>query len=532
MKIKKNWFTYLYLVVYEVMIVFAMFSAVTFVGKVKILQYIWYAGLLLSAVLVPVLFCLLSWLAAKFRFDKCLAKGKTHSIITEAVIVLAVIAAGTALRIIAINNIHIVPDSDYGTYFKVASTLVNGTFNESCADLLGYISCFPHIMGFPFFLSLLYRITGPSILVGLYFNVAASMISVFLVYRIARLICGRVGGIAALLLAAFWPSMIVYNTILATEPLFICFILIALYIVTYMFYYPAFEGKISVNIILCIFAGLALAAAAAVRPVALVMLAAIAFTLFASGKKFGKGGIKKFGFFRVAVSKGWCRVIVMAVTYFICTSITSAAVANTLQKPVASGKVSFGYNLMVGVNEKGYGMWNEDDDTFLNKTYENTKSATEVHKACLDKAIDRIEQNPQRILNLALSKFSSLWGNDDYGTSWNVYFLKQQNNLPYPLETKLNSIQDNNDILYFAMLAMCAVAGYFLFRKKEGSPLEIPALFFIGTALMHMLLETQGRYHYDILPMFMLLTAFVISEIFKRYKSARDEKQKICEKNK
>lgn len=531
MKIKKNWFTYLFIAVYEIMVIFAMFSTLNFVGKVKILQYIWYAGLLVSAVIVPAVFCLLSFLAAKLKLDKCFQKGKTHSIITEAVIVLAVIAAGTAIRIIAINNIHIVPDSDYGTYFKVASTLVNGTFNESCTDLLGYISCFPHIMGFPFFLSLLFKITGPSLLAGLYFNLVASMISVFLVYRIARLVSGRVGGFIALMLAAFWPSMIVYNTILATEPLFICFILTALYIVTYMFYYPAFEGKVSVNIILCVFAGIALAAAAAVRPVALVMLAAMAFILLASGKKFGRGGIKKFGFIKVAVSKGWCRVVLIAAVYFIGTSITSAAVTNTLKKPIASGKVSFGYNLMVGVNENGHGMWNVEDDTFLNYNYELTNSAAEAHRICLVKAIDRIEKNPERTLNLAISKFSSLWGNDDYGTSWNIYFLKQQNNLPYSLETKLNAVQEKNDLLYFAVLSMCAVAGYFLFKKKQGSSLGIPVLFFIGTALMHMLLETQGRYHYDILPMFMLLTAFAVSEIFKHYKSERDEKQKVC-KNK
>jgi len=42
-------------------------------------------------------------------------------------------------------------------------------------------------------------------------------------------------------------------------------------------------------------------------------------------------------------------------------------------------------------------------------------------------------------------------------------------------------------------------------------------LFFIGTAMLHMILESQNRYHYNILPVFAILAASGIIEIFRHY---------------
>lgn len=42
-------------------------------------------------------------------------------------------------------------------------------------------------------------------------------------------------------------------------------------------------------------------------------------------------------------------------------------------------------------------------------------------------------------------------------------------------------------------------------------------LLFIGTALVHMVLETQNRYHYNILPIFAILASIGIMDIFEHY---------------
>lgn len=527
MTVKKNWFTYLILAAFEIMILFSLFSGANFIVKGRSMQFSWQFCAIASMVLLPLIFCFISWLSSVINIESLFKKGSTKSIVTEIVIAVLIIAGGFVARIYAINNFYITPSSDYNTYYQVAELLSKGTLVTEGQGLCDYISLFPHVIGFPFFLSLVFRITGPSLEAGLYFNLIVSMISVFLIYRIARLICGRVGGLFALLLAAFWPSTIIYGTLLASEPLFNCLLLVCLYIVTYMFYYPAFEGKISVSIVLSILLGVVIAIAATVRPVSLILLIAIAVTMLFCNKKFGRAAREKLGIFRCAVCKGWFRIILMTVTYFICSQITSGAVVNAIQKNVPSGSVSFGYNLLVGLNEESHGTWNQEDADLLTKTLEDTGSPEAAHKVCLDKAIAKIKARPVETVNLLFDKFSSLWSNDDYGTTWNLLFLGQQNRLSPIVESKLKATQTANDIAYLAMLSLCAVAGLILIRRKEGSPLLIPALFFIGTALMQMGVESQNRYHYDVLPMFMIIAAFAVSAIYKHYKPVKAEKVPI-----
>jgi hypothetical protein len=67
--------------------------------------------------------------------------------------------------------------------------------------------------------------------------------------------------------------------------------------------------------------------------------------------------------------------------------------------------------------------------------------------------------------------------------------------------------------------------GLILWRKKTGSSAQVLMLFFIGTVMVHMILECQNRYHYNILPVFMLLTAMGVTEIYKSYHHKPDVKE-------
>ena len=56
---------------------------------------------------------------------------------------------------------------------------------------------------------------------------------------------------------------------------------------------------------------------------------------------------------------------------------------------------------------------------------ESTGSAQEAQLACRDLAMERLKTDPRALINLFVHKFEVLWGNDDYGASWNILFMEK-----------------------------------------------------------------------------------------------------------
>lgn len=190
MQIKKNWFHVLTLVIFEVFAVYAVFSSIIHIADSKIYRFLWYGGLITILTLAMVFVHILSWLSARLNFLRIWSNLKHHRQ-NERIVVALVILISASIRLWVIANLPIAPSSDYQTYYQVADLLSKGLLSSS--GYSGYIAQFPHVIGYPFILSLIFRITGPSVMAGLYLNLVASLISVYLTYRIARTLTGRLG---------------------------------------------------------------------------------------------------------------------------------------------------------------------------------------------------------------------------------------------------------------------------------------------------------------------------------------------------
>jgi hypothetical protein len=118
-----------------------------------------------------------------------------------------------------------------------------------------------------------------------------------------------------------------------------------------------------------------------------------------------------------------------------------------------------------------------------------------------------------------MKKFSYLWENDDYASSWNTLFLSQQGTLTPELQSWINRITLWNNDIYLLCLFLSAVYGFILLRRKDSGNAQILILLFIGTVILHMILESQNRYHYYILPVFMILSSLGIIEIYRDIRS-------------
>ncbi len=418
--------------------------------------------------------------------------------------------AGLVLRILVIEGIHVAPASDYETYYRIAGELLNDTMLTAEGRLdRRYVAMYPHTIGFPMLILLpAFRIFGQSVRVAQYANLVCSMVSLLLCTHIGKRLAGRLGAVLAMLMMALWPSHILYANMVATEQSFTMLVLAAADLMLGTLdrdehsLYARSPGKV---VGLLILTGVTLALAGAIRPMAILLLASfVVVQLMQNGDPEGKVAVDGA---RYALCRGWLCVIIVVIPYLFTQAIISRAITDTIVEEPASGLTASGYNLMVGVNVKSEGRWNQEDSDFFGGKYDELGNANDAHAACMQVAIQRISSEPENVLNLLVFKFRDLWQTDDFGIDWNLQWTDHQGTLTPELKSTLEAIRPTGRLLYMAVLLYALVAAVVAWRgERAPKPMVmVSMIFFLGTALSHMLLETQVRYHYNMLPFLMLL---------------------------
>ncbi len=427
-----------------------------------------------------------------------------------------VFAGGLLLRLWVIHSIPVEPESDFETYYRIANHLLNDTLlsPEGAADRR-YIALYPHTIGYPMLVLLpVFRFFGASVNAALYANLVCSMLSVVLAGHIGYRLHGRLGMVCVTVLMSLWPSHIFYSNMVATEPAFTLLLLAATELVLSVLE----RGKNSLFVrapgrmlaMLCLL-GVVLAVAGAIRPMALILLAAFAAVQLGMGRE-GRD-LQTGAGLQNAVSRSVLCLALVFVFYFGTGMIITRTIKDTIMEEPASGLTASGYNLMVGVNAQSLGLWNQEDADFFAAAYEASGSASEAHKACMDKALERIAAAPENTLDLLIYKFRDLWQTDDFGIDWNLLWTGQQGTLTEELSAMFETWRPVGRIAYMMVLLLCLVAVLDVWRRTRGPHpmMMVCILFFLGTALAHMLLETQVRYHYNTIPFLILLGSFALA---------------------
>lgn len=354
------------------------------------------------------------------------------------------VGVGVYLRLWVIWNIPVEPDSDFETYYRMANHLLNDTLMsaEGAVDRR-YIALYPHTIGFPMLILWpTFAIFGASVRNALYANLVCSVISILLAGHIARRIAGRTGALVAVALMSLWPSHILFSNMVATEPSFTMLILLAADMMTSVLdrrkgslYDVAPSRMLGVMALL----GIVLAIAGAIRPMAVILLAAYCVAqLCVTGDPMNEIRVEGA---RYATSQPIVCIVLVLVCYLVTGSVISRAISDVIGEQPASGLYASGYNLMVGLNTQSNGLWNETDSEFFAQAYDATKSATGAHQACMEVAAQRIQSEPENVLNLMVYKFRDLWRTDDFGIDWNLLWTEQQGTLTPELRSLLESIR-------------------------------------------------------------------------------------------
>ncbi|MCH5287466.1 MAG: glycosyltransferase family 39 protein [Christensenellaceae bacterium] len=509
---RRSIFGYFAISVYIISLVYMLAGGVMTLGEGREYPYL-QSGLLLMLLLGGWLF--LSGgagLLARLDKERRLRRFRWLPYI-EAAAAVSALGLGAMLRVLVVRALPMQPASDYQTYYEVAELLMKGTLKTDGPGYCDYIAMFPHVYGYPYVLSVVFRLSGgPSVAAAQSFNILLSVATAFIAYRTVRLAGGRLSGMVALLLTCFWPSQIIYVNMVASEYLFSFLLMLSLYLYVRTLRIDAAEEKRPVlGVCLHILLGVCLAVTAAIRPMALLLLITILICTGFEKQRLPVRLSRDQPISLILLSKGWMRCFLVLAIYLSVNALFTMGITNAVDRDLASGTTSFGYNLLVGLNTSSDGGWNQEDADYLYAALERTGSASEAHLACRDLGLQRL-RDVKGIGNLFFHKFQVLWSNDDYGTTWNLLFMDQQGTLTPERERLLLTVRSWGNLFYLLVIGLAAVEGIYLWQRGAG--IAYPFLLMVlGTAALHLLLENQNRYHFHALYMLAALAALGVRHI-------------------
>ena len=408
-----------------------------------------------------------------------------------------IIFCALVLRVGWVIYAQTVPSSDFHQYDLLAQRL---------ADDQGYVDDFGeptalYAIGWPFFLSVIYRIFGYSLIVPQLINAMLSVGSVILTYKLATFVLGSRRALIATALMAINPAMILYSSTHGTESLFTFQILLIAWLILRFLHHDQSNKHL---IMIGILTGLAVL----VRPVAIcVPIGAFgAFYIF-NRDDFRHNLIKiliVLGALALIISPWILRNILVVGSPTLQTS--SGAVLWISHNPQATGA------FMDPPQAPGLtGRFNSIPGAGSNMT------EAEMNSAFTAAAIDSIIDNPSRLFTLVPNKMFELWAGHRHAVIHST--RKADRSIPDFVMIILPVITQ----CYLVSLLFVVTMSYVLKRSRAlwiGGLGRIGGLgiIFTGIFLMwnlyHAINFGSGRYHVPLEPFLAVIAASGLSTLW------------------
>ena len=381
----------------------------------------------------------------------------------------AILALGALFRLAWALNIPTVPQSDFASNHAIAHSLSRGEV----------LSEYGRNQGYPAVLSHAYRFC-PDPIAGGVLNVFLSVLTIYLVYRIARQLADPLAGLISALFMALSIPEIMMTSVLCTEVGTLCLMMISFY------YFLQALGKPEARSAV-LFSGLAFGVAVLFRPVTLVYLPVF---LIGIGVVYHRSKTKPWTASAILVTA------LLAVHLLLVGSFALLAGRLTL---VPLENSSAAITILSGTNLQSRGWWQQEDDDLYWSWPESERTQRSISEG-----MRRITTHPVGFLRLVPEKMATLLADNAYGSDWALFSL-------YGSWTPG---QINITKAYMAVLAqitylLTLAAGFVYFLRVPRLDQLVPSLLIAMicvTFLPHVLLEVQPRYHHILLG-FLAITA-------------------------
>ncbi|WP_235283212.1 glycosyltransferase family 39 protein [Methanosarcina sp. 2.H.A.1B.4] len=338
--------------------------------------------------------------------------------------------------------------------------------------------------GYSFVLGIIYKIFGVSLFAAKLLNVFLSALTGILLYLIAGSLFDECTARITTVLYSIWPAQIMYNSVLASEHLFIFFIFLGI---------AMFIGAIKVkpdDAFTHIFlAGVIFGLAYTVRFLSIIIVATGFMTLL---------------FFQEHPLKNRIRSSLLLISGFAIVWILFTGLGAAVDIP-SDPRTGIQNSLLMGTNYEYTGSWNLVDS----QIWENN-SPEEAKKIAFQTGLSRIAENPGGFLKLIFEKFSVIWGNESFGAYWSTVNLDSTKSTDSILQN-LSLILAVPQFYYFGILFFSLLGCYKLKNTNLNIGIRFLFIIFLIFVILHSFLEVQSRYHYPWELIFIILGGYGIA---------------------
>ncbi|WP_249226546.1 ArnT family glycosyltransferase [Alicyclobacillus mengziensis] len=332
-------------------------------------------------------------------------------------------------------------------------------------------------IGYPFFLSLLFHLTGPSVTAGLCVNILLSTGIVLLVYGLTvRIFDNDTFGFAAAAGYTLLPSQIEWNSVLGSEELFTFLLALSLWI------YIQDPVKLwsKMYIWRIIVSGLVMGLAADVRPIVLLLpFALILFERFALGRSV-RDALGAAAIFGVALCAGVAPVTirnVVALHHFVVVSTNG------------------GVNLWQGTHSNGWYFWSWNPK--VNPLLPYLKNDVLENQVAMHAALMFYKAHPLLTLWNGFEKWFFL-----YSTDWNVVSVTFAEQTPHVSQSVIHFNMWFNNIVYYVWM-MISVTGLVQTFRRVRKPFAFLLVTYIAyNTAIFFFFPAWDRFRYPMMPLY------------------------------
>lgn len=379
--------------------------------------------------------------------------------------------------------IRIEPFSDYQTYWDCAVSLASWQEIFSTE----YVAMYPHILGYSSFLAPFIRLFGESVLMGALLGLLLSCLSALLIFAVCLAVAGLAPAVLAGLLWGFYPGRIMLGSLIFSEPLYTCLVLLFLWLMLLLQKRQGRAGLLSA-VAWGLGLGLLLAVINAVRPIsAILIIALLLWLLLLRGRELKEGKLWRF----------W---LVCLTALLLCFQLSGKLWDRHLEQVLGEEPAGLPvYNLYVGFNMDTLGQWSSEDmDLLFEYRRQAGGSAPMAQKSMLPHVLERLQSDELDLPRLFAAKLFTFLGNDELG-GYTYRFTRSEGFV------KTCMVICN---CYYYLILTLALAGLTrLWKGDQPSAFLLLPLYTLGLTLAHMLIEVSSRYHYSLIPMFIILAA-------------------------
>lgn len=387
------------------------------------------------------------------------------------------------LRILWLLSLRTVPDIDFATFDYIAALLSK---YRPIHEPLSMYFLLP-AWGYPLFLGVWYSLVGQTLFAGKLFNLLLGIASVPLIYIVSRQIAGTLIARMTTILFVLWPTQIMMSSVLASEHLAIFFIMLA-----FCFLLKETEKHHWRNIAV---SAIFLALAYTVRHASIAVLPAAILFLLISSKSAKIPRLKTASALTVSFLAVYALYLAgMTLVYHV--------------TPLGQGL----FNLLVGTNVAAKGHWNMEDQ----EKYFSYGTFPEANVYAKKEVLRRVVSDPGGIVQLMGQKSILTWWNGTYGFYWST--LKVADHHPLTAKILDNKLIFEGIAHYFHLLVLLSCTVGYLSLYSDVNILKYLPIFLVllcGTGL-HMIVETQYRYNYVMIPFLLVIAARGICNGFIR----------------